>query len=59
VSTAVEVEAAEARMNAAKDALLQYVERQDTIDRVHYQRLFARVKKTQAEFFKAISKLSK
>jgi len=57
VSTVEEVEAAEAKMNAAKDALLQYVERQDAIDRDHHRRLVARVKKAQAEFLQAISKL--
>jgi hypothetical protein len=52
-----EVEAAEAKMNTAKDVLLQYVERQDTIDSDHHRRLVARVKKAQAGFLKAISKL--
>jgi len=57
MSTIEEVEAAEANMNTAKDVLLQYAERQDTIDRDHHRRLVSRVKKTQAEFLKAISKL--
>jgi len=57
VSTVEEVEAAEARMNLAKDALLEHVERQDAIDRDHHRRLAARLKKAQAEFLKAISKL--
>ena len=32
MSTVEEVESAESRMNAAKDELLKYVERQSTID---------------------------
>jgi hypothetical protein len=52
-----EVESAEARMNAAKDELLKYVEKHNTIDRDHHRRLIARLKKAQAEFLKAISEL--
>jgi hypothetical protein len=52
-----EVEWAEARMNAAKDELLKYVETQSTIDRDHHRRLVARLKKAQAEFLKAVSEL--
>jgi len=51
------VEAAEAKMNNAKDALLNYVESRKAIDRDHYRRLVAQVKKAEAEFWKAISKL--
>ena len=51
------IEAAEAKMNNAKDALLNYVESQKTLDRDHYRRLVARVRKTEAEFMKAISDL--
>ena len=57
MSTVEEVEAAEVGMNSAKDALLRYVERQDAIDRDHHRWLVARLKKAQAEFLKAISKL--
>lgn len=57
MSTVEEVEAAEARMNATKDILLQYIERQGTIDRNHHQRLVAQLKRAQAEFLKAISEL--
>ena len=57
MSSVEEVESAEARMNAAKDELLNYVERQSTIDRDHHRRLIARMKKAQAEFLKAISEL--
>jgi hypothetical protein len=57
VNNIEEVEAAEARMNAAKDELLKYVEKQSTIDHDHHRRLVARVKKAQAEFLIAISEL--
>ena len=52
-----DVEAAEAKMNSAKDALLRYIEKQDAIDRDQHQRLVARLKKAQAEFLQAISAL--
>jgi len=49
------VEAAEAKMNNAKEALLNYVESRKTLDGDHYRRLAARVKKAEAEFMKAIA----
>ena len=52
-----EVEAAEAKMNIARDALLSYVESRTALDRDHYGRLVAQVKKAEAQFLKAISKL--
>jgi hypothetical protein len=52
-----EVEAAEARMNAAKEELLSYIERRKNIDREHHRRLLARVKKAQAELMRAIAGL--
>ena len=52
-----EVEAAEAKMNSAKEALLNYIERRTTINRDLHQRLVSRLKKAQAEFLKAISEL--
>ena len=52
-----EVEAAEAKMNAARDALMQYIEARETIDRDRHRRLVAQLKKAQAEFLKAISDL--
>ena len=52
-----EVEAAEAKTNAAKDALLNYVEGRQAIDRDHHRRLVAQLKKAQADFLKAISEL--
>lgn len=51
------VEAAEAKMNNAREALLVYVESRKTLDRDHYRRLVARVKKAEGEFMKAIADL--
>jgi hypothetical protein len=52
-----EVEAAEAKMNAAKDALLNYIEEREAIDHDRHRRLVAQLKKAQADFLKAISEL--
>jgi hypothetical protein len=41
VSNMEEVEAAEAKMNATKDALLNYIEGRETIDRDRHRRLVA------------------
>lgn len=57
MSTTQNVEAAEAKMNAAKDALLKYVESGDSLEHDHYSRLVARVKRAEAEFLKALSEL--
>jgi len=57
MSSKEEVEAAEAKMNNARDALLNYVESRTALDRDHYGRLVAQVKKAEAQFLKAISKL--
>jgi hypothetical protein len=57
VSSMEEVEAAETRMNAAKDALLNYIESGKAIDRDRHRRLVAQLKKAQAEFLRAISQL--
>jgi len=57
MSSLEEVEAAEAKMNNAKDALLNYVESRKTLDRDRYVRLVAQVKKAEAQFLKAISEL--
>lgn len=51
------VDAAEAKMNNAREALLNYVESRKALDRDHYRRLVAQVKKAEAEFMKAISAL--
>jgi hypothetical protein len=56
-----EVEAAEAKMNAAKDALLHYIEEREAIDHDRHRRhrrLVAQLKKAQADFLKAVSELS-
>jgi hypothetical protein len=50
-----EIEAAEAKLNAAKEALLKYVEARKAIDRDEYRRLVARFKKAEGEFLRAIS----
>ena len=52
-----EVEAAEAKMNEAKEALLKYIEGRESIDRDRHARLVARLKKAQAEFLKVLSEL--
>ena len=51
------VEAAEEKMNNAREALLNYVESRKALDRDHYRRLVAQVKKAEAEFMKATSDL--
>jgi len=50
-----QVEAAEARMNAAREALLSYVEQREGLDPGQYRRLVARVKRAEADFMKAVS----
>lgn len=57
MSTSEDVEAAEAKMNTAKNALMRYVERRESIDRDLHRRLVAQLKKAQADFLKAISQL--
>jgi hypothetical protein len=57
VSSMEEVEAAEAKMNAAKDALLSYIEGRQAIEREPHRRLVAQLKKAQANFLEAISRL--
>lgn len=50
-----ELEAAEARMSSAREALLSYVERREALDGEQYRRLVARVKKAEAEFMNVVS----
>jgi hypothetical protein len=57
VSNMEEVEASEAKMNAAKDALLHYIEEREAIDQDRHRRLVAQLKKAQADFLKAVSEL--
>lgn len=52
-----EIAAAESKLNAAKEALLKYIEARQLIDRDRHRRLVARLKKAQAEFLKASSEL--
>lgn len=58
MSNLEEVEAAEANMNAAKDALLSYIERGEAIDRERQRRLLSKAKRAEADFLKAISELA-
>jgi hypothetical protein len=57
VSSMEEVEAAEASMSSAKDALLNYVQRRAVLDPDHYRRLVAHLKRAETEFMRAISEL--
>ena len=57
VSGMDEVEAAETKMNEAKDALLRYIETREFIDREHHARLLARLKKAQGDFLEVLSLL--
>jgi hypothetical protein len=50
-----ELEAVEARMSSAREALLSYVERREALDGEQYRRLVARVKKAEAEFMNVVS----
>jgi hypothetical protein len=58
VSNMEEVKATESKMNAAKDALLRYIEEGKSIDRDRHGRLVGQLKKAQADFLKAISELN-
>jgi hypothetical protein len=58
VSNMEEVEAAESKMNAAKDALLRYVDEGKSIDCDRHARLVGQLKKAPADFLKAISELN-
>lgn len=55
MSNIEQIETAEAKMNDAKEALLNYVESRKTLDRDLYRRLVTQVKKAEAEFLKAVS----
>ncbi|HEY6968422.1 MAG TPA: hypothetical protein VJA94_04395 [Candidatus Angelobacter sp.] len=57
MSRTEQVEAAEVKMNNARDALLCYVESGNTLHQDSYRRLVAQVKKAEAEFLKAVSEL--
>jgi hypothetical protein len=57
VNKVEDVEVAEARMNAAREALLNYVERREQLDGEQYRRLVTRVKKAEAEFMNVVASL--
>lgn len=57
MSDAEELATAEAKMNDARQALLDYVSQRASLDRDQYRRLVARVKKAQAAFLRASSEL--
>jgi len=59
MSTLEEVESAEAKMNAAKEALLSCIERGKVMDHDQYRRLVARVKKAERDFMAAVSELDR
>lgn len=50
MSNLEEVERAEAKMNAAKESLLCYVEGKRPLDRNDHRRLVARLKKAERDF---------
>jgi len=50
-----EVEAAEARLNATREALLQYVERREQLDGEQSRSLVARVKKAESRFMSVVA----
>lgn len=52
-----EVAAAEAKMNAAKEALMSSIERGKVVDHEQYQRLVKQVKNAEREFMKVLARL--
>ena len=59
MSSMEEVESAEAKMNAAKEALLSYIEGRRPVDRDDHRRLLARLKISEQEFMKAVAELDR
>ena len=59
MSTIEEVERAESKMTAAKEALLSYIEGKRPLDRNDHRRLVARLRKAEQDFMNAISKLDR
>ncbi len=59
MSSPEKVESAEAKMNAAKEALLTYIEKAKPIDRDQHRRLLARMRKAEQEFMTAIEELDR
>ena len=52
--TTDDLSALESKMLAAKEALLNYTEQRETLDRERYRHLVARVKKSETEFLAAL-----
>ena len=59
MSALEELESAEAKMNAAKEALLSYIERKTPLDRNDHRRLVAHLKNAEQEFMRAIAELDR
>ena len=57
MSSMEEVTAAEERVNAAKNALLKYLERGKMIDQERYRGLAAKVKRAEGELLRAIAEM--
>ena len=59
MSNMEEIELAEEKMNAAKEALLSSIEKGRVVDHEQYQRLVTRVKRAEQEFMKAVRELDR
>jgi hypothetical protein len=59
MSNIEEVERAEAKMTAAREALLSYIEGKKPVDRADHRRLVARLKKAEQDFMRAIAELDR
>ena len=59
LSNMEEVERAEAKMIAAKNALLSDAERRESIDRTDHARLVLKFKKAEADFLVILSQLDR
>jgi hypothetical protein len=59
MSNVEDVERAEAKMTAAKEALLTYVEGKTPLDRSDHHRLVAQPKRAEQDYMKAISELDR
>jgi hypothetical protein len=54
MDTVQEIEAAERKMNVARDAPLRYIESRELIDPEWHRRLLGRLKRAEAEFLKSM-----
>ena len=59
MSNIEEVERAEAKMTAAREALLSCIEGKKPVDRTDHRRLVARLKKAEQDFMRAIAELDR